>query len=480
MGVVVGFIIAGILFPRMLSTDEIGLLKLIVSFSVLFSQLGSLGFQSVINRLFPYFRDKNSGHNGFLTISLVITIIGFLIAFGVFECLKPILIRNNIKDSTLFAEYIQYLLPLIFFTLFFNTLDSYNKAIYDAVLGAFIKEFIQRILILIALLSYFFNLIDIHFFIQLYILSLSMPALILLFILIYRREFRIKFPNKKLLSRKMIREMINLSIFGIISGFSTMAIINIDSILVNKFMGLSATGIYATNYFFATLVIIPSRTLIKISTTIIADSWKSNDPDNILLVYKKSVINQGLISMLIFIGLWVNINNIYRIIPNEYSEGKWVIFFMSLANVVLMSSGVSGTIILTSRYYKVQTFFILIFLSLIVGLNFILIPTLGLTGAALATTFSAIIFTGIRFAFVFKKFGMNPYSLNFLVLLAISALSYLMGHLIPEFQNYIIDIIIRSSVVLIIFVSLIIKLKISEDVNSLIIYLMNKLFQKNS
>ncbi len=164
MGVAVGFVVTGIMFPRILSTDEIGLLKLLVSFSILFAQLGSLGFQSVINRLFPYFRDKSSGHNGFLTISLGVIVIGFLLAFGALETLKPILIKNNIEDSSLFVEYIQYLVPLLFFTLFFNTLDSYNKAIYDAVLGTLLKEFIQRILILVALLSYFFNLISIHFF----------------------------------------------------------------------------------------------------------------------------------------------------------------------------------------------------------------------------------------------------------------------------------------------------------------------------
>ena len=64
---------SAILFPRILSPDEIGLLKLLVSFSIIFAQLGSLGFINAINRLFPYFRHKESGHQGFLTVAIVVS-----------------------------------------------------------------------------------------------------------------------------------------------------------------------------------------------------------------------------------------------------------------------------------------------------------------------------------------------------------------------------------------------------------------------
>ena len=77
IGVGVGFLITGILFPKFLDLEVIGLLSLLVAYSVIFSQLGSLGFGGVINRLFPYFRDKESGHQGFLVIALGISLIGF-------------------------------------------------------------------------------------------------------------------------------------------------------------------------------------------------------------------------------------------------------------------------------------------------------------------------------------------------------------------------------------------------------------------
>ena len=51
--------------------------------------------------------------------------------------------------------------------------------------------------------------------------------------------------------------------------------------MVNKFLGLSADGYLCHYLYFGTLILIPSRPLIKIATTILADSWKENDLENI-------------------------------------------------------------------------------------------------------------------------------------------------------------------------------------------------------
>jgi O-antigen/teichoic acid export membrane protein len=59
--------------------------------------------------------------------------------------------------------------------------------------------------------------------------------------------------------------------------------------------GIGATGIYAINYFFGVLVKVPSRPMIKISNAVISESWNKNDVDNIVMVYKKSTVNQMLV-----------------------------------------------------------------------------------------------------------------------------------------------------------------------------------------
>jgi hypothetical protein len=54
IGTVIGFITAGLLFPRFPAKEQIGLLSLLASYSILFAVFANFGFNSVIIRLFPY------------------------------------------------------------------------------------------------------------------------------------------------------------------------------------------------------------------------------------------------------------------------------------------------------------------------------------------------------------------------------------------------------------------------------------------
>jgi O-antigen/teichoic acid export membrane protein len=120
----------------------------------------------------------------------------------------------------------------------------------------------------------------------------------------------------------------------------------------------------------------------------------------------------------------------------------------------------------TSRYYKLNALFIFVFLALLVGMNYIFIPLFGITGAAIATAISKLLYTLVRYTFLRIKYDMQPYNYKFLVLILIATVSYLAGNFIPEIENYFLDIPIRSLVVLIVFSVLILAFRVSADVNS--------------
>jgi O-antigen/teichoic acid export membrane protein len=466
LGVGIGFVITALLFPRILSTEEIGVLKLLVSFSIIFAQFASLGFLQVINNLFPYFRQKESGHNGFLFIAMGVSISGFFISIAGLEILKPLLIRNNIDNSSLFVQYINYLIPLILFTVFFNLFDSYIKALYNAVIGTVLKELVQRILILGVIISFYFDLFSFDLFVLLYITALSLPTIILIVILFLQGEFKIELPKKHIfISYK--KEILDLCLYGILIGFGSVAIVQIDSILVNKFLGLSLTGIYATNFFFAAIILIPSRPLIKISTTILAEAWKRKDLKEIQLIYVKSSINQSVVGVLLFIGLWINIENIYFIIPAEFEVGKWVIFFVGLSNVMEMFTGINSIIIQTSPYYKINAAITFIFLLLIVALNLIFIPILGITGAGIASFISVLVTNFVRYIYLKFKFGLSPFHPKILVVFSAGIITYLICYFITPLNSFILDILIRSLVGGFIFILIIIVFKVSDEINSI-------------
>lgn len=465
LGVVIGFATTGLLFPLFFKTDEIGLLNILVAYSSIFAQFGSLGFNSAATRMFTYFRDEKNNHNGFLFLSVMVGLLGFLLAFFVLIALKPILLTTGGNKSVYFESYFWHLIPLIFFTLFFNTLDTYYKMLYNSVIGTFMKEFVQRVLILLAFVLFFLKWIDFSQYVFAYVTAMALPTFFVAFALIQEKSFNLK-PNLNFVNPELKKSLTSVSFYGIISGFSSLIILQLGTIMISMLLGLSSTGIYTTMFFYATLILIPSRALIKISSVVLAEKWKNNDTEAVFDIYYKSCLNQLIIASILFVGLWGNVDNIFRILPAEYIEGKYILLFVGLSNLFDMATGVNGTIISTSKYYKFHTYIMLILIGLAIINNYIFIPIYGITGAAIASAISVFIFNLIRYLFLLKKYKMQPFDMKHVWVILIAILAYLPAYFLPEIHNLFLDIFIRSGIITIIFVGLIYYFNISEDVNS--------------
>ena len=247
-GVVIGFITTAYIFPNYLNTDTIGLFGLLLAYSVLFSQLASLGFNGVTARLFPYFRNKEKRHNGYLFISGVGLFVGFLFFLIIFYFLSPILVESNIDKSRLFSDYIFLIIPITLFTTLFSFLDVYNKLLFDAVLGTFLQEFLQRLFILLVTLLYVFGILNLHQLIISYTVAVSLKAIIIFGILFLRDELNFR-PQLHFIHKNLKKEIISVSGFSILAGFGSTLVFNIDKIIVNQMLDLSNTGVYTIAFF---------------------------------------------------------------------------------------------------------------------------------------------------------------------------------------------------------------------------------------
>jgi O-antigen/teichoic acid export membrane protein len=464
LGVLLGFTISGLLLPRLLSTEENGLIKLLVSYSTLFAQFGTLGFNNATTRLFAYFRNSSNNHHGFLALTLLVMLAGFLLTMVLFYILKGYLISQSEGSAEILIQYIGLLLPFSFFTLLFLTLDTYLKVLFDTVTGTFYREFVQRVLILVSIAAFYFNIIPLNSFIVAYIASCSLPGVLLLVRLITTKQFSLK-TDWGFIDKSMAKELFNMSFYGVIVGFSGIMIFNVDSIIISRMLGIEATGIYAITFFFSTLIIIPSRSLRKISGTIIAEAWRNGDMRTIGDVYRKSSINQMIFASLLFIGLWGNIHNILWILPPEYAAGKYVILFIGLTNLIEMTFGISNVILSTSVHYRFTAYLNIVLALLIIGFNILFINLFGITGAAMASTASFIIINILRSAFIYFKFRMQPFTLTHLYVFILGGATYSLSLVIPNLESNILDILLRSSFIATIFSCGVYLLNLSDELS---------------
>lgn len=465
LGVILGFITTGIFLPRLFSTDEVGLLKILVAYSSLIASFGTLGINGVTFRLFPFFKDDTTKNHGYLANILLVGLAGFLLTTILLILLKPWLTEINIEKSALFVEHINYLIILIFFQIFFSILDAYYSALMNSVHGTFLKEVFQRILIIISIGLFFFDFLTFHQFVIMYVASISLPTLNLVITLIRKKHFSLH-TDFTFLTRSMLVSVGAVSLFSILNGFSMIIIQNVDIIMINSMVGLSDTGIYSICFFFGVVVSLPARSIIKIANIITSQAWKDNDLKLIKDLYHKSCLTLFIIGLLLFIGLWANIDNIFHIIGLQYSAGKWVIFFIGLSSLIDMITGANGAIIGTSKYYKVQTVFLVILVILLVITNLLLIPRFGITGAAIGSAISLSVLNLLRYLFLLYKYQLQPFNIQFVYVALIGAGSYLISMLLPSLSNYIVDIFVRSTILVILFCTPIYILRISSDINA--------------
>jgi O-antigen/teichoic acid export membrane protein len=467
IGAVLGFITVWFVNRTLLTPEENGLINLLISISIITGSLSNLGTAGMITRMFPHFKTTDGKHHGFIFYPIVVSLIGFVVFVGLYFLFKDELIARNMEKSRMFADNLFYLIPLTFFWALFYVFDNFSRSIYKTVAGVVIKEVILRIIILVAAYFYAKRIISFDIFLLIYCASFCSIAVILGVYLYAKGEIQLR-PTKGYIDKTLRKEMVNVAAFSVITGLSGLLISSLDKIIVNDVLGLEMAGVFAVATYFGSVIQIPARSIMRVSSSIIADSWRIGNLENIKNVYHKTCLNQFIIGILFLMGIWVNIDEIMSLLPPEYASGKYVILLMSVGYLFDMATGANGIIIATSKYFRYDTYFMFLLLLVTFATNMLFIPLYGIVGAALATCITYFVFNFLRYLFIWKKFDMQPYDIDFIKVIVIALVSFGCAYAVPPTNNPYITVLIKGSVVSLLFVSMIYRANISHDFTALV------------
>jgi len=101
-------------------------------------------------------------------------------------------------------------------------------------------------------------------------------------------------------------------------------------------------------------------------------------------------------------------------------------------------------------------------------LNYFMIKNFGILGAAFSNLIAISVFNFVRFIFLWKKYGWQPYSLKHIKILAISLLIFGVVYMIPFVMNIYLDTIVRSILFTGLFIPAIYYIKVSEEINEMV------------
>ena len=475
LGAGIGFVNTIILFPMFLSTEQIGLLRVIPSTAFLIMPFTQLGMGQTLLKFAPELRKKEDGLAQLLTFCILVVLGGFVLTYGLMYIFESPIQAYFQTNSALVSEYILVVVLLILILSIHSLFEQYNRIFLKIIAQNIIKEVLIRFLLTIAVALYFLQIIS---FGQLTYGLIIIYGLALLCLLVYiykMGELRLN-VDFSLIDKPFVKRLGMYALFVMIGAGSNNIVLNIDQIMISSALGLSANGIYSTVFYFAVMIELSRRVILQITTPLVSESLENQDLKAIEKIYKQTSINQMVIGVLFFIGLVCNLDNVFSMMSNgdEFMAGTYVVYFIGLSKVMEMAFANSSPIISMSEYYRFNVITIAILAVLMIGLNLILIPSYGISGAAFASMTALFIFGMIKLIFIKVKFGFIPFTWKNGQLLIIGIVVLYIGFNFPKIQNPIYDLIIRSITIAILYCGAVYLFRISDEINGAISHFVSK------
>ncbi len=465
VGAFIGFLTTLFVVTKYLSQEDYGLIRVITEAGLLLCAIGQFGTSFSAIKYFPYFKTDDKKHNGFFFYLILLPLIGFFIISSLALIFRHPIQNYYSENAQEFVHYFYWIFPLAFFMIYQAVFETYSNILLRIVVPKFVREVLIRILTVIAYFLYAFNIINLDWLVISYVAIFAIAALINL--LYVAHIGNISFGSKTTIRKPVKKNILYFTLYMILASIGGNIVLKIDVFMVSGMIGLSATGIYTVAYFMAAIVEMPARSLFGVSTPIAAEYFKKKEIGKINDLYKKITLNQFIIGCFIFLLIWINIDNIFTIIPNgdDYIAGKWVVFFIGLSKLIDSTCGFGNSILSISKYYYYTLFFTFFLAGLTILGNQLLIPHFGISGAAIATMVALIIYNISIIFLIKKKMGIHPFSIRILKIAIISFFVFLINYFWFYLGNPFLDGIVKSILLGGAFFAVVYLLKISPEIN---------------
>lgn len=463
-GAAIGYVNKILLFPNFLSEEQVGLTSILVSLAMIYAQFSALGINSTVVKFFPFFRTSDRRHNGLFFWSALGISVGFVLFTLLFVLFKEPVMAYFAQESPLLSKYYLLLIPLGLTTLFYNFFSSWLQAFYRTVISTAVYDVLLRLLMTLEISLYAFGLLDFEQFIIGYVLIYFVPTIILLLYTAWIRQIDLR-PAFTSRTRKLVVIAGTYGLWQYLGGASVYVTNVIDQTMLAGIQGLVQGGIFSVMMYMVSAMMIPNRSVIKVSTPIVANLWKERDMSRMQDMHREVSLMNLIVGCYIFLAIWINLDNIFSLMPASYAAGRYVFLFLGLGRIFEMYSGLTGVILITSKRYRYDFTFSILLVFMTVGTNALLIPPLGMTGAALATMTTVIVYNLLRICFVWKFFRLQPFAWSDMSILGLTLAGVLLSALIPQIGRWWLDAPVRTAVVSLLFALPVYLLKVSPQLN---------------
>ncbi|MCM4158995.1 lipopolysaccharide biosynthesis protein [Antarcticibacterium flavum] len=450
------------LFTYFLEKEYYGLISFLLSAANLIWPLMAFGVHNTLVKFYSSYKTRET-RDKFLTLILVLPLMVSLLLglLGFFS--YSLLLDYFSGGNELVQPYVWLIFVIAVATAYFEVFFAWSKVNYHSVFGNFMKEVFHRICITVLLFLVFLEVLSVEYFVYAMagVFLLRAGAMQIYAFSLYKPKFNFSLPYN-------IASILKYSALILIAGSVAMILLDLDKVMIEHYLPIGEVAVYGIAVYIATVISVPQKAMHQITHPLTANLLNEKDREGLDDLYKRSSLSLLVVSALIFILIIVNLNMLYELIPEEYQMSTMIVLLISLVKLYDNMLGNNNSILFNSDYYRL-VLVVGVFLAILAFVfNLIFIPLLGIFGAALATFLAFSIYNTSKIFLVFQKFKMHPFSRKTLIILLFTAV-LTAGFYYWEFPFHpIINIILKSALVSIVYMGAALRFGFSSDVTGLV------------
>lgn len=176
-----------------------------------------------------------------------------------------------------------------------------------------------------------------------------------------------------------------------------------DVILLGKFETYNIVAYYDTAVRIASLTLMGVMSVNVVVAPKIAEIYSQNNKEEISKLFKSSIKLMLVLSTPAVLFLFLFSNFVLGLFGEEYKSARNALLILVGAQYLTTFMGIAGTYMNMTGKQRILHKILLFAFFLNVGLNYIFIPIWGMTGSALATGITIVIWHSISIFVIYKK-----------------------------------------------------------------------------
>jgi O-antigen/teichoic acid export membrane protein len=458
IGFAIGAVNTLFLYTNFMQPNNYGLIQVILSVSAVLMPILAFGVPNSLVKFYSSFKNDNS-QDGFLTLMLLLPL-ALIIPVGTLSYFANETIGNLLsKENDIVRDYVWHIFFVGMAMAYFEVFYAWARIRMKSMFGNFMKEIFCRIAQTILLMLLWLKIIDIEFFI-----NGLVGCYLVRTIIMKLYAYQLRKPKLNFSFPENWGSIVKYSALIILGGSTAIVLMEVDKVMLNNFLKIENVAYYAVAGFIASTIAVPSRAMHQITYPLTATYLNDRNKPALKELYQKSSLTLFIISGLLFLLILLNLSELYELLPEKYAGGFMIVFWIGLAKVYDSLLGNNNSILFNSDYYRSILFFGVLLAFLAIAFNLWLIPTYGIDGAAIASFTAFFIYNTLKLAYVKAKFKIVPFTNE---TWKVFALLVVVGVLFSTFTlpfHPIINITVKSLLMIIMYLGILYRFKISEDV----------------